>query len=92
MTDAPLHILVVDDDADTRQNLRDILELDNFCVDSAATTAEVLRRHDLEGFFAVLLDRKLPDGNAEELLPKLKALAPQAKVLIATGLPTWRAH
>ncbi len=82
---APLHVLVVDDDADAQQNLCDILELDEFHVETAATAAEVLRRGDLEKFFAILLDRKLPDGTAEGLLPKLKALAPQAKVVIATG-------
>jgi two-component system sensor kinase FixL len=85
VADAALHVLVVDDDADARQNLRDILELDEFRVETAGTAAEVLCRDDLEGFFAILLDRKLPDGTAEELLPKLKARAPQAKVVIATG-------
>jgi PAS domain S-box-containing protein len=82
---AALHVLVVDDDADAQQNLRDILELDDFHVQTAGTAAEVLRRNDLEDFFAILLDRRLPDGSAEELLPKLKARAPQAKVVIATG-------
>lgn len=44
-----LRVLVVDDDADTRSNLRDILELDNFQVETAGTAAEVLRRADWEG-------------------------------------------
>jgi PAS domain S-box-containing protein len=83
--DTPLHVLVVDDDADTRQNLCDILELDDFHVQTAGTAAEVLHRDDLQSFFAILLDRRLPDGTAEELLPKLKVRAPQAKVVIATG-------
>ena len=80
-----LHILVVDDDADTRANLRDILELDHHQVETAATVAEVLRRDDWSHFSAILLDRKLPDGTAEDLLPRLRALAPQASVLIVTG-------
>jgi PAS domain S-box-containing protein len=80
-----LRVLVVDDDADTRDNLRDILELDNFQVETAGTVAEVLRRRDWDRFVAILLDRRLPDGNAEELLPRLRALAPEASILIVTG-------
>ena len=34
---------------------------------------------------AVILDRKLPDGKAEELLPRIKQLAPRAAVIIVTG-------
>src|SRR6185312_7033383 len=83
--DADLRVLVVDDDADTRSNLCDILELDNFHVETAGTAAEVLRRTDWQGISAVLLDRRLPDGSAEELLPRLRHLAPEASILIVTG-------
>jgi len=81
----PLDILVVDDDADTRANLCDILELDGHRVATAATAAEVLGRDDWPRFAAVLLDRRLPDGTAEELLPRLRERAPEAAVLIVTG-------
>jgi PAS domain S-box-containing protein len=84
---APLggKVLVIDDDADTRANLRDVLELDELPVETAGTAAEALARHDWPDFAAVLLDRKLPDGSAEELLPRLRQLAPNAAVLIVTG-------
>src|SRR5262245_7606684 len=81
----PLHVLVVDDDADTRLNLCDILELDGHQVETASTAAEVRRRGDWAGVAAVILDRKLPDGDAEELLPELRRRAPDAAVLIVTG-------
>ena len=42
--DPDLRVLVVDDDADRRSNLCDILELDNFQVETAGTVAEVLKR------------------------------------------------
>ena len=80
-----LRVLVVDDDPDTRSNLRDILELDNFQVETAGTAAEVLRRTDWEGISAVLLDRRLPDGDAKDLLPRLRQLAPEAAIVIVTG-------
>jgi signal transduction histidine kinase len=81
----PLHILVIDDDADTRANLRDILELDEHRVETAATVAEALQRDNWSVFSAIMLDRKLPDGNAEALLPRLKQLAPRAAIMIVTG-------
>jgi two-component system, LuxR family, sensor kinase FixL len=83
--DPDLLVLVVDDDPDTRSNLCDILELDDYHVETAGTVAEVLQRKDWDRISAILLDRRLPDGNAEELLPRLHQLAPEAAVLIVTG-------
>ena len=81
----PLRVLVVDDDADTRLNLTDILELDGYEVATAGSIAETLRRSDFAGFFAVVLDRRLPDGSGEELFRRLKPLAPEAAIVIVTG-------
>jgi two-component system sensor kinase FixL len=78
-------VLVVDDDADTRANLTDILELDGYEVVPAGSVAEALDRKDWSHFAAIILDRRLPDGKAEDLLPRLRRLAPQADVLIVTG-------
>jgi len=80
-----LRVLVIDDDADTRANLHDILELDGYAVESAGSVAEAQRVPDWRRFFAVILDRRLPDGTAEGLLPSLKRLAPEAAVIIVTG-------
>lgn len=82
---APFHVLVIEDDADTRANLCDILELDDYRVETAGTVAEALNRDNWTVFAAILLDRKLPDGSAEQLLPRLKELAPTAAVMIVTG-------
>lgn len=81
----PLRVLVIDDDADTRANLRDILELDDYQVDVAGNAAETLDRANWPEYSAILLDRKLPDGSAEELLPRLRQLAPHASIMIVTG-------
>src|SRR6516165_7247379 len=81
----PMRVLVVDDDPDTRANLCDILELDDYAVETAGTAAEALDRNDWPDLSAVLLDRRLPDGTAEELLPQLRRLAPDAAIMIVTG-------
>ncbi len=80
-----LKLLIVDDDRDTRENLRDILELDGYRIDEAATIAEARDRVDKARYVAILLDRKLPDGTADDLLPRLKQLSPSPDVLILTG-------
>lgn len=78
-------LLVIEDDADARANLRDILEMDGYRIEEAGTAAEALRRADWPRFSAIILDRRLPDASAEVLLPKLARLAPRAAVIIVTG-------
>jgi signal transduction histidine kinase len=75
-----LQLFVVDDDEDTRCNLRDILELDGYQIAEASCALSGWDR-----VAVILLDRKLPDGSPEELLPQIKARAPQASVVIITG-------
>jgi PAS domain S-box-containing protein len=82
--DFPL-ILVVDDDEDTRQNLADILELEGYRVAQAATAKELLAYRNWDEVAVVLLDRKLPDGNPQQLAPQIKELAPFAAIIIVTG-------
>ena len=51
----------------------------------ATSATEALDRDNWTDYFAILLDRKLPDGSAEELLPDLRRIAPDAAILIITG-------
>jgi signal transduction histidine kinase/FixJ family two-component response regulator len=85
MAATPLRVLVIDDDADTCSNLRDILGLDEYQVETAGTVHEALDRTNWDQLTAIILDRRLPDGSAEQLLPRLRGLAPQAAVIIVTG-------
>ncbi|HUY91590.1 MAG TPA: ATP-binding protein [Pirellulales bacterium] len=78
-------VLVVEDDEDTRDNLCDILELDGYRVDAVGTMAEALAPRDWSSVVLAILDRRLPDGSAEELLPRLKRFAPDVEVIVATG-------
>ena len=78
-------ILIVDDEPDMVSGLRRLLSLDRYHVESAGSLAEMMNRADWTGIFAVLLDRQLPDGCAEDVLPRLRDLAPQAAVIIITG-------
>jgi signal transduction histidine kinase len=78
-------ILAVEDDLDTQSNLRDILSLDNYELEAVSTIGEAVRRPDLSRYFAFILDRQLPDGSADDLLPHIRKAAPSAGILIVTG-------
>lgn len=78
-------ILIVDDEEDVRSSLRRVLKLDRYLVEEAGSLSEIMSREDLPSFFAVILDRKLPDGNADEVLEDLKNKAPETDILIVTG-------
>lgn len=80
-----LSVLIVDDDPDMRGSVRRILELDGYQVALASSGREMLARNDLEQHFAILLDRKLPDGDADALIADLREHAPHSAILMVTG-------
>ena len=51
----------------------------------AGSAAEAMARDDWADFAAIILDRRLPDATAEQLMPRLKAAAPDAAVIVVTG-------
>jgi DNA-binding NtrC family response regulator len=81
-------VLVLDDEPGVRFGLRDFLEAKGFEVEEAGTCrdAEVVfrgRRPD-----AAVLDYSLPDGNALELLPRLRAIDATVPLVLLTGQGT----
>ena len=85
----PVRVLVVDDAEDLRLVVRLTLERDaGFAVvgeagdgDEAVRAAEALQPD------IVLLDLDMPGAGGLEVLPALRAAAPQAQVVILSGLP-----
>jgi DNA-binding NtrC family response regulator len=78
-------ILLVDDDAKLRRMLNICFSGADFLVEEAATCAaaeESFRtvRPDLS-----VIDFRLPDGTALELLPKLKEIEPSVPIIVLTG-------
>ena len=74
----------MEDDADARANLADILAMDGhrvLCAGSAAEAREFADR-DVD---LVVLDHRLPDAGADGLLPELRKLLPSAEVIMVTG-------
>ena len=79
-----LHITVIEDDDDARKGLVDILELDAHEV-RAFPTVTAAKEHGFAETDLVLMDRKLPDGMAEEMLPELRQAAGDADFIVITG-------
>ncbi|HEY1378713.1 MAG TPA: ATP-binding protein [Gemmataceae bacterium] len=79
------NILAIEDDPDALANLRDILELDGYRVTGAGTLREAVAGRSWSDFDVILLDRRLPDGTADAVLPRIQAAAPRAAVIVITG-------
>jgi len=81
-------ILVVDDESAVRFALRDYLEFQGFGVDEAETCGEAENRYRRDVYDAMTLDYALPDGNALDLLPRLKAIDAGVPIVLITAQAT----
>ncbi len=83
-------ILVVDDELDARETIRDLLEYEGYAVETAANGREALERIAALGDrrCVVLLDLFMPVMSGWELVERLGAdPPPTVKVLITTSAP-----
>ena len=83
-------LLLIDDEARLRQLLAQVLELEGYTVLQAPDAYRglaLLTQHAQE-VLVVLSDVKLPDAHGVDLLPRFKALAPEAEVVLLTAYGT----
>ncbi len=80
-----MKILIVEDDAAYREMLINRIEKWKHVFVSATTGAEALEKAGREIFDLFLLDVFLPDMTAMDLIPQIKALAPQTHIITMTG-------
>jgi DNA-binding NtrC family response regulator len=89
MTNDPGEILVIDDDADTCNFLREILEEQQWRVHSATRPDEALNAVRSQAFDLIISDINLNDQlNGVELLRQFRQLAPQTQVILISGFGT----
>ncbi|HEU4725854.1 MAG TPA: sigma-54 dependent transcriptional regulator [Candidatus Eisenbacteria bacterium] len=86
-----LRVRIADDEELIRKSLVKVLSAEGYDVDAVGTAAEVLDSVRRDPPHALILDLRFPDGSGLELLPRLKTLAPDLKVVVITAfgdLPT----
>jgi two-component system invasion response regulator UvrY len=81
-----IKILIADDHAIVRRGLREILSeaQDLFVAAEVGTAPEVLAKVREERFDVIVLDIALPGGSGIDILPEIRKLRPEARVLILT--------
>jgi DNA-binding response OmpR family regulator len=79
-------ILLVDDDPNILDGLRDILEDAGYHVESAATAAAARETLAAAPVDLVLVDFFLPDGQGPEIAAAAKARAAETRTVLMTGL------
>ena len=86
---APLgSVLIIDDEAEIRESLQTLLELEGFEVESAAGGEEGLHRLGERAFDLVLLDLALPGRDGIEILTEIHAHDSRLPVIMITAYGT----
>ncbi len=80
-----MKLLIVEDDEHGRENLNDILEMDGHEIIGVATGHEALQTCRTREFDSLILDWKLPDLSADELIPQLQQIQPDKPIIVVTG-------
>ena len=78
-------VLVVDDDANLRKTLSDILRVKGYEVATAGTGAEAIMEAKRAFVSVALIDLKLPDMSGLEVMGKIKLATPLTEAIILTG-------
>jgi len=82
---AQTHILIVDDDIEVRDSLRDALSLEGFLCDSAGNGEEAITCLEKSNYDLVITDLNMPIRNGMDLLKYISAYAPQTSTMIITA-------
>jgi DNA-binding response OmpR family regulator len=81
-----VRILLVEDEPELRTTLAARLTADGFVVDQTGTLGSAIEAVMGAEYRAVLLDRRLPDGDGLSLLPVLRTRASRPPVIILSAL------
>ena len=81
-----MRILLLEDEPEMASALKAALERRQVIVDHVSTLADAEAVAELWPYDVVVLDRRLPDGEGLDLIPKLRSLGVAAPILMLTAL------
>lgn len=81
-----MRILLIEDEPEMASVLKTALERQDFVVDRTATLADAEIMAKVGTHDAIVLDRRLPDGEGLDLIPRLRAMDIDAPVIALTAL------
>jgi len=84
-SNSALNVLVVDDEARSREVLMAYLQTDNHSVATASSGREALEKFRLRHFDLVLMDRAMPEMNGEQTARFIKQVNKNIPVILLTG-------
>lgn len=78
-------ILIIEDELSLAKNVQTYLKRSGHDAQRAATGSEGLEKYEEFAPDIVLLDLRLPDGSGLDLLPKLRSIDPDSKIILITA-------
>jgi len=81
-------VLIIDDEAEIRESLQTLLEMEGYDVETAANGQQGLARIAQRAFDLILLDLALPDRNGLDILADLHGQDPGLSVIMITAYGT----
>jgi DNA-binding response OmpR family regulator len=88
MTENRPRILIVEDDKNIRETMKNILQQSGYQTDIAETGREAEKMAKTKFYNLALLDIKLPDMEGTQLLTKLHEGTPKMVKIMVTGYPS----
>ena len=88
MTESKPRILIVEDDKNIQETLKNILQQSGYETDTAETGREAEQKTKEKFYNLALLDIILPDMEGTKLLAKLHESTPKMKKIMVTGYPS----
>src|ERR1035438_8938378 len=79
------NILVVDDEADIREGLQDLLTSEGYAVDLAQNGTEGLHKMETRGYDLVLLDLMMPDRSGMDVLQEVRERDRETPIFLITA-------
>src|SRR5271163_3982915 len=81
-------VLIIDDEAEIRESLQALLEMEGFAVETAATGEAGLQRIGEQPFDLILLDLAMPGRDGMDVLAEIRSHEPRLPVIMITAYST----